>query len=121
MKTHQAEHYTSIGPDEMEHKAALCSCRLVREGDGRVKLMMCGPHQKTKVSRKKNRFVLLTAYLDLGGDLQFHGGVTERDFGRDVGKRNIGKVLRRFWIEGRIVKEDGETEPIRVSPPYGSS
>jgi len=103
------KHYTSILPDEMEHQASLCPCRLIREETGRVKFMMCQKHQAVG-----NKFVL-TAYLDGGGDLQFHGGPAG-DFKRDITSTGAVRVLREFVIVGKIVKERGETEPIRVRP-----
>lgn len=54
---------------------------------------------------------VLTAYEDGGGDLQFHAGY-ETDFERDVGSGF--RVLRRFYIQGKIVHEEGEEEPIRM-------
>lgn len=58
--------------------------------------------------------VVLTAYLDHGGDLQFHGGLSDKDFERDVEPSLVNRVLKRFWIDGKIVREDGEAEPINV-------
>lgn len=69
-----------------------------------------------KVAPKKRKAEpwALTAYLDMGGDLQFHGG-PKGDFERDIEKTRLcNRVLHKFWIDGRIVKEEGEIEPIRV-------
>lgn len=43
------EHYMSIAPEETEHKAALCDCKLVREDGGRVKLIQCKPHEVLEI------------------------------------------------------------------------
>lgn len=60
-----------------------------------------------------NKFVL-TAYLDGGGCLQFHAG-PKGDFKRDVLSVEPGvRVLKEFFIEGKIVDEKGETEPIHL-------
>jgi hypothetical protein len=48
-----SEHYMSIAPDEMEHKAALCDCKLVREEHGRVKLIHCKMHAAATTKKKK--------------------------------------------------------------------
>ena len=62
--------------------------------------------------------VVLTAYLDEGGDLQFHGGSDVSEWKRDMegcgaSFRSL-TLLRRFYIKGKIVKESGLIEPIRV-------
>ncbi len=57
---------------------------------------------------------ILTVYLDGDGDLQFHGSLKEEgEFEKDLDGATA-KVLHRFFIEGKIVKEDGEKEPIPV-------
>jgi len=101
------EHYTSIMPYQRRHKAALCDCQLVREESGRVKLMMCRKHQ----AADEEKFVL-TTYVDGGGMIQFHAG-PKGDF-KQASKGNFSRMLRTFTIAGKILSEDGETEPIRV-------
>jgi hypothetical protein len=65
----------------------------------------------------KPAICILTAYIDQGGDLNFHGGKTVKDLEKDLGKGDeseVRRVLRQFWIEGKIVKERGEDEPIKL-------
>ena len=57
--------------------------------------------------------LILTAYLDGSGSLNFHGGKCFEDFGDEI--HEAFKVLRRFYIRGKIVDESGLTEPIRVT------
>jgi hypothetical protein len=70
--------------------------------------------EKAKRQNKEKYDVVLTVYLDGGGDLQFHGGESPKTFKDDVGASNAAKILRRFYIKGKIVDEDGLIEPIRV-------
>lgn len=68
-----------------------------------------------EVERKE---LILTAYLDGGGNLQFHEGTAPFDFRHDM--KECGAriesltILKRFYIIGEIVRETGLTEPIRV-------
>jgi hypothetical protein len=71
-----------------------------------------GPTEKRQNEHGYN--VVLTAYLDGGGQLNFHAGNTLEDFDDDIGLDNVGKLLRQFYIRGKIVDESGLTEPIRV-------
>lgn len=69
------------------------------------------------VREEEVKAVVLTVYRDGGGDVCYHAG-PEGDFDREVGHahddecRNVGcprdaaEVLKRFWIDGKIVKEE---------------
>ena len=53
--------------------------------------------------------ILLTVYMDTGGNIQFHGGTRENTFRetlKDAGVRlEDVTILRRFFIHGRITDE----------------
>ena len=70
-----------------------------------------------KVERHEIHKFVLTAYLDSGDDLQFYAGPAG-DFDREVASNGSVRVLKEFVIHGNIVEERGETEPIRVRPPF---
>lgn len=40
----EAEHYMSIAPEELNHRAMLCGCQLIRQDDGAIRLYQCPQH-----------------------------------------------------------------------------
>jgi len=72
-------------------------------------------HLARRREEEGEKVLVLTAYLDHGGLLQFHGGA-EGDFKKDIeDEKHCSRMLKQFWITGgTIVREDGETEPIRI-------
>lgn len=41
----EREHYMTIAPEEISHRAALCGCALERHEDGAVRLYQCPMHR----------------------------------------------------------------------------